>query len=271
MRTAASSERRACRVLDEARSSVRYRSHCKRDDAVLRGKIRALAEERVRWGCPQITRVLKRDHGVTDNHKRIERLYQAEGLQLARRKRKRPSWVTREPAVTPTRRNERWSMDFVHDGMVSHRRVKVLTIVDDFSKDSPAIEIASSITGRRVVEILEELAQWHPLPKEIVMDNGPEFRGMALDQWAYERGVKLRFIEPGKPVQNCFIESFNGKLRYECLDLHWFRNIEHAREEIEKWWIEYNTYRTHSSLGGITPMEFARRQSETGCQLIVGA
>lgn len=237
----------------------------------LRGKIRALAEVHPRWGCPQITRVLKRDEGVTDNHKRVERLYRLERLQLPRRRKKRASWVHREPAETPTRPNERWSMDFVHDGMASGRQVKVLSIVDDFSKKSPTIEIASSITGRRVVEVLEELAQWHPLPKEIVVDNGPEFRSIALDQWAYERGVKLRFIEPGKPVQNCFVESFNGKLRYECLDLHWFRNIEHAREEIEQWWIEYNTYRTHSSLGGITPAEFERRQSELGCQLIVGA
>jgi putative transposase len=122
-----------------------------------------------------------------------------------------------------------------------------------------------------LVDVLEELARSHPLPKEIVVDNGPEFRSAALDQWAYERKVKLRFIEPGKPVQNCFVESFNGKLRYECLDLHWFRNIEHAREEIEKWWVEYNTYRTHSSLGGITPAEFERRQSEARCQLLVGS
>ena len=237
----------------------------------LRGKIRAVAEERTRWGCPQITRVLRRDHGVMDNHKRIERLYGLEGLQLPRRRKKRTSWVQREPAKTPTRPNERWSMDFVHDGMASGRQVKVLSIVDDFSKKSPTIEIASSITGQRVVEVLEELAQWHPLPAEIVVDNGPEFRSVALDQWAYERGVKLRFIQPGKPVQNCFVESFNGKLRYECLDMHWFRSIEHAREVIETWWVEYNTYRPHSTAGGITPAEFKRRQSEAGCQQMVGA
>lgn len=258
-------------MLDEPRSSVRYQSHRQRDDTALRGKIRSLAEAHPRWGCPQITRVLKRDEDVRDNHKRIERLYGLEGLQLPKRKKKRASWVHREPTKTPTRPNERWSMDFVHDGTARGRQVKVLSIVDDFSKKSPTIEIASSITGRRVVEVLDELAQRHPLPKEIVVDNGPEFRSIALDQWAYERGVKLRFIEPGKPVQNCFVESFNGKLRYECLDLHWFRDIEHAREEIEKWWIEYNTYRTHSSLGGITPAEFERRQSEAGCQLMVGA
>lgn len=271
MRTATSSERRACRVLDEARSSVRYQSRCKRDDAALRGKIRSMAEAHPRWGCPQITRVLKRERGVKDNDKRIERLYGLERLQLPRRKKKRPSWVNREPAKTPTQPNERWSMDFVHDGMASGRQVKVLSIVDDFSKKSPTIYAASSITGRRVVEVLEELAQWHPLPKEIVVDNGPEFRSVALDQWAYERGVKLRFIDPGKPVQNCFVESFNGKLRYECLDLHWFRNIEHACEEIETWWIEYNTYRTHSSLGGLTPEAFEKRQSEAGCQQMAGA
>ncbi len=265
------SERRACRVLDEPRSSVRYQSRRQRDDEALRGKIRALAEAKPRWGCPQITRVLRRDHGVKDNHKRVERLYGLERLQLPRRKKKRAAWVQRKPVTAPTRPNERWSMDFVHDGTSNARQVKVLTIVDDFSKKSPAIHIASSIRGIHVVEVLKALGRWHPLPKEIVMDNGREFAGKALDQWAYESGVKLRFIEPGKPVQNCFVESFNGKLRYECLDLHWFRNIEHAREVIETWWVEYNTYRTHSSLGGITPAEFEKRRSEAGCQQMVGS
>jgi putative transposase len=213
---------------------------------------------------------LKREHGVKDNHKRIERVYREERLTLPRKRRKRPSWVVREPVEVPTAINERWSMVRArrHGGPA---QVKVLTIVDDFSKYSPRIEAASSITGRRVVEILEELAQSHALPKEIVVDNGPEFRSVALDQWAYERGVKLWFIEPVKPAQNCFIESFNGKLRYECLDLNWFRNVAHTQKEIEKWWDEYNTYRPHSSLGGMTPEEFVRRQSEAGCQLAVGS
>jgi len=212
--------------------------------------------------------VVLRREGFGDNHKRIERLYREERLQLEHRKKKRPSWVKRADVVvlTPTRPNERWSMDFVHDGMIGARTLKALTIVDHYSKESPAIEIDRSIPGWRVVQVLQRLAEEHPLPREIVVDNGPEFRSLALDQWAHERGVRLRFIAPGKPVQNAFIESFNGRLRDECLNQHWFRSIEEAKREVSAWRVDYNTNRPHSSLGGLTPSEFLGRQSEGMCQ-----
>jgi putative transposase len=229
--------------------------------------MRELSQERSRWGLPMLTVVLRRE-GFVDNHKRIERLYREERLQLEHRKKKRPSWVKRAEVVvlTPTRPNERWSMDFVHDGMIGAKTLKALTIVDDYSKESPAIEIDTSIPGWKVVEVLERLAETHALPREIVTDNGPEFRSLALDQWAHERGIRLRFIDPGKPAQNAFIESFNGRFRDECLNQHWFRSIEEAKREIEAWRIDYNTNRPHSSLGGLTPMEFLSRQSGGMCQ-----
>jgi putative transposase len=215
--------------------------------------------------------VLRRD-GVTDNHKRIERVYREERLQLEHRKKKRPSWVERAEIVvlTPSWPNERWSMDFVHDGLIGMRRLKALTIVDDYSKESPAIEVAGSIRGWNVVDVLDRLADERPLPREIVMDNGPEFRSLALDQWAHERGIRLRFIAPGKPVQNAFIESFNGKFRDECLNQHWFRSLEEAKQVVEEWRVDYNLNRPHSSLGGLTPMEFLSRQPEEQCQLMRG-
>jgi putative transposase len=158
---------------------------------------------------------------------------------------------------SPQRTNQRWSMDFVTDSIVTGRRFRALAIVDDYSRECPAIEVDTSLGGRRVVGVLERLALTRGLPEAITMDNGPEFVGRALDEWAYRTGVKLNFIRPGKPIENAFAESFNGRLRDECLNTNWFMNLNHAREIIEDWRMDYNEVRPHSSLKGNTPKEYA--------------
>ena len=212
--------------------------------------------------------VLLRREGIMDNHKRIERIYREEGLQVRRRKQKRVARVaSRRVVEVPETPNERWSMDFVHDSLMTGRQFKVLTIVDDFSKESPATVAGHSISGHHVVEVLETLGEQRPLPREIVMDNGPEFTSLALDQWAHRNGVHLRFITPGRPVENCFIESFNGRFRDECLNENWFLDMKDAKRKIEAWRVDYNTTRPHSSLGQLTPEEFL---NQLECQLQTG-
>ncbi len=154
-------------------------------------------------------------------------------------------------------------MDSDHDGLASSRTFRCLTLVVDFTREYPHIEVARSIPGARVTRVLDYLAWSRRLPEELVVDNGPEFRGLDMDRWAHERGVALRFIEPGKPVQNCFIESFNGSFRDECLNEHWFVNLEDAKRKIEARRTEYNTFRPHSSLGQMTPAAFAAKHDET--------
>jgi len=159
----------------------------------------------------------------------------------------------------PARVNERWSMDFVSDGLSNGRRFRTLNIIDDFSRECPVIEVDTSLPGTRVVRILERLAETRGLPQAIVVDNGPELISKALDEWAYRNRVRLHFIEPGKPVQNAFVESFNGKFRDECLNEHWFTSLADAQQIIEAWRIDYNTKRPHSALAYATPEEFASR------------
>lgn len=246
-----------------ARSTCRYRGR-EQDDSRLRERLLELAGDHRRYGTPRLIVLLRRE-GIMDNHKRIERIYREEGLQVRRRKRKQTCRSARVPLVdVPDRPNQRWSMDFVHDGLASSATFRSLTLVDDFTRECPHIEVARSIPGARVTRVLDFLAWSRGLPDEIVVDNGPEFRGLDMDRWAHEHGVALRFIEPGKPVQNCFIESFNGSYRDECLNEHWFVNLDDARRKIEAWRQEYNTFRPHSSLGNLTPAEFAAKFEESG-------
>jgi putative transposase len=163
----------------------------------------------------------------------------------------------------PKRTNERWSMDFVTDSIVTGRRFRALAIVDDYSRECPAIEVDTSLGGRRVVGVLDRLAEIRGLPEIITIDNGPEFAGRALDEWAYRRGVKLSFIRPGKPIENAYIESFNGRFRDECLNTNWFLSLKHARDVIEEWRSDYNEVRPHSSLKGFTPKEYAVMTANT--------
>ena len=193
------------------------------------------------------------------NRKLTYRLYREAGLAVRRRKRKRIGPFERRPLPKPTAANRSWSMDFVSDGLADGRRLRCLAIVDDCTRECVAIEVDTSITGTRVKAVLERLADTRGLPRSITVDHGPEFEGQVLDAWAYQTNVQLSFIRPGKPNENAYIESFNGKFRDECLNEHWFITMAQARHAIEAWRIEYNTERPHSSLGDLTPEEYAER------------
>jgi putative transposase len=220
--------------------------------------MRALAHRWPRFGYRRLGVMLEREKMVA-NHKRIYRLYTEEGLKVRRKRKKLRSQVRTAPMLVPTRVNERWSMDFMSDCLATGRRFRTLNIVDDLTRECPAIEVDTSLPGARVARVLDRLAILRGLPHTIVIDNGSEFTGRALDAWANKHGVKLHFIDPGKPVQNAYVESFNGKFRDECLDLHWFTDLADAKEKIESWRVEYNRVRPHSSLGDATPEAFAER------------
>jgi len=253
--------RKTCLLVGLSRASYDYKPVADRDDK-LRERIRELAHQRRRFGCPRIHILLRRE-GLVINHKRTERIYREEGLSLRKRRRKKTAARTRVILPVPERTNERWSMDFVTDSMVTGRRFRALVIVDDYSRECPAIEVDTSLGGFRVVGVLERLRETRGLPEVITIDNGPEFAGKALDEWAYSRGVKLNFIRPGKPIENAFAESFIGRLRDECLNENWFMSLKHARDIIENWRIDYNEDRPHGSLGGLSPNEFAGNTGKT--------
>jgi putative transposase len=252
-RTAAElSERQACRFLGVARSSQRYAPA--RDDTELRERLETLAVLKPRWGYRRLHWLLGRE-GTRVNRKRVQRVYRLAELHVRRRKRKRVS-RPRVPAPVPTQPNERWSMDFVGDTLGSGRTFRVFTLVDDYSRESPGLLVDVSLGAERLTQFLDDL----PLrPTVLVCDNGPEFTSQHFDQWAHARGITLRFIRPGKPIENCYIESFNGRLRDECLNQHWFLSLRDARRTIERWRIEYNTARPHGGLAQSTPLEFANR------------
>jgi len=251
------SERRACRLMTLQRSTKQYQSQPDKDEP-LRTRMRELAEERPRWGAPFLHAVLRRE-GCVVNHKRTERVYQELGLSLRRRKRrKRPSHL-RVVMAEPSRPNERWSMDFIFDQMLTGRRMKCLSIGDDFTREALVLEAAHSLTGDDLADILDRLIEGRSAPVSIVCDNGPEFTSAALDRWAHKAAVKLDFITPGKPVQNAFRESFLGKFRNECLNQHLFHDLNDARRKIESWRIDYSENRPHSSLNYETPNTVARR------------
>ena len=254
------SERHACRLLGLRRSTHRYRAR-KGRDAALRMRLKELAARRMRFGYRRLTAMLLRE-GMPANHKQVYRLYREEGLAMRIRQRRRIRWsgVVVKPAASQP--NERWSMDFVTDCVSSGKVIRMLTIVDDCTRECPAIEVDTSLGGLRVRRVLDRMASERGLPETIVVDNGPEFRGRALAAWSEERGVRLEFIQPGKPVQNAYIESFNGRLRDECLNANWFTSLSDARGKIETWRQDYNEHRPHSSLNYLPPAEFARIAAE---------
>lgn len=253
------SERRACRVLAVWRSSWRYRRR-RTEDPALRERLRELALQRRRFGYRRLQVLLRRE-GWAVNHKRIYRLYREEGLLVRRRKRKRAAGLARVPLATPQRANQGWSMDFLTDALVSGRRFRLLTVVDDYTREALAIEVDTSLPGLRARRVLEQLSASRGRPEWIVVDNGPEFSGRVLDQWVFANGIRLHFITPGKPVENAYVESFNGKLRDECLNENWFGSLLEARAVIEAWRVDYNCIRPHSALGYRTPEEFAAEQA----------
>lgn len=256
------SERRACSVIGLARSVARYRSR-RRDDAELRARLRELAGQHRRFGYLRLHALLRRE-GLVINRKKTYRLYKADDLAVRRRPRRRPPERERLRLVVPGRRNQRWSMDFASDALWTGRRFRCLCVVDDATRESPALLPDFSIGGERVVRVLDELAARHGLPEEIVLDNGPEFTGRALFAWSARTGVRLRFIQPGKPIQNAFVESFIGRFRDECLNQHWFGSLAEARRIIAAWRQHYNRERPHSALGYQPPEQFARRLGAPG-------
>ncbi len=245
------------------RSSYRYRSVAD-EQAVLRIRIRDLAQARVSYGYRRLHVLLQRE-GWQVNHKRVYRLYKEEGLMMRpRRPRRHVSACRRVEKATAHRPNESWSMDFMSDELYNGQRIKLLTLVDNFTRESLAIEVDERLGGHRVVEVLMQVAETRGLPETINLDNGPEFTSRRLDQWAFLSGVKLDFSRPGKPTDNAFIESFNGRFRQECLNENWFLSLEDAREKVETWRLHYNGERPHGALGNLTPMEYA---AAGGCNL----
>jgi putative transposase len=248
------SERRGCRIVGLARSVQQYHP-VGRNDAVVVDRLRVLAAENRRYGYLRLHALLRRE-GLVLNRKRTYRLYRDQGLQVrTRRRRKLPRRDRLAPRV-PERPMQRWSLDFMSDQLADYRRFRILNIVDDYSRFCPGQIVDVSISGARLARFLDELALVYGLPEEIVLDNGPEGTSRAMFEWSQRSGVRLRFIEPGRPVQNAFVESFNGRLRDECLNQHWFLSLHHAREEIATWRRHYNTERPHSALGYRTPTEF---------------
>ena len=247
------SERRACGLVGLGRSTCRYETR-RAEWPALRERLHALAAERRRFGYRRLYILLRRE-GYRVNLKRVYRLYRDDGLAVRRRRRRRR--VARgTPLAGPTRINERWSLDFLLDTLEDGRRVRLLAVVDDFTRTCLAIEVDTSIGGRRVVEVLQRLVETRARPAVLITDNGPEFVGRALDAWAYAQGIRLHFIEPGKPNQNAYVESFNGRFRDECLNEHWFLSLAHTRQIVEAWRLDYNAVRPHSSLGNVSPTEF---------------
>jgi len=249
------SVRRTCRALGFSRSSWNYKSR-RAPQKELVARLRALASKRKRWGYRMLHALLRRE-GRAINHKRVYRLYCLEGLAVRHKARKRMARGPRVVPPLPTRPNERWSMDFVSDFTWSGRRYRILVVIDEFTREALALIVDSSFSGARVGRELDVIAAARGFPTASVVDNGPEFTSKALDAWAYRTGVELDFIRPGKPVDNAFVESFNGKLRNECLNQHWFHDLDEVREIVEAWRIDFNTVRPHSSLDGMTPSEYA--------------
>lgn len=248
------SERRACRLLGFPRSSQRYEPRADRNEA-LRAKLRELAGRRRRWGYRQLHRVLRRDEPV--NHKRVYRLYREEGLALPRRRRRKLKRPGRQGPEHPKKCHELWAMDFVHDSLVDGRSLRALTVLDVYSRQCLAIEVDLSLPAVRVTRVLDRIIETTGVPDQIRVDNGPEFVSREMARWAQNHRVDLDHIQPGKPTQNAFIESFNGTFREECLNENWFERLVQARTTIEQYRIDYNEVRPHSSLGGLTPTEFA--------------
>lgn len=250
------SERRACALAMCSRSLYRYESRLD-PRTELRGRIREIAHTRVRFGYRRVHVMLERE-GWRANHKLVYRLYREEGLALRRKRPKRHvSAVHREARTQPTGPNEAWSMDFVADQLVQGTRFRALTVVDIFTKECLAIEVGQSLKGENVVAVLRRVALQRGVPKTIFCDNGSEFVGRALDLWAYVNKVRIDFSRPGKPTDNAHVESFNGRLRDECLNSHWFVSMVDAKREIETWRRDYNEGRPQEALGNRTPKEFA--------------
>jgi putative transposase len=250
------SERRACKLLQCCRMTMRYAS-VRSDDAMLRDRMKAIAHERRRFGYRRIHVLLRRE-GISVNHKRLFRLYREEKLSVRKRSGRKRALGTRAPMLVPLLPNQRWSLDFVSDQFTDCRRFRVLTVIDDCTRECIALVADTSLSGRRVARELHQIISQRGSPKMIVSDNGTEFTSNAILNWAEEAKIEWHYIAPGKPQQNGFIESFNGKLRDEKLNDTLFSSLHQARVELATWRNDYNHHRPHSGLGWLTPSEFAK-------------
>ncbi len=250
------SERRACRVIGTDRASVRYQA-LRPDDDALRERLKELAQRRRRFGYRRLHVLLRRE-GQLVNRKRVQRLYREERLNVRRRGGRKRAIGTRRPIKVPLVANQRWSLDFIHDQLTDGRRFRILAIVDDCTRECLALVADTSISGRRVARELDNTIRQRARPDSIVSDNGTELTSNAILSWVDETGLEWHYIAPGKPQQNAFIESFNGRLRDELLNETLFRSLPHARAVLEAWRRDYNEARPHSKLGWMTPRDYAR-------------
>ena len=252
------SQRKACRLIGIAPKVYRYQQQAR--DTPLRNRLRELSSQRRRFGYRRLHLLLQRE-GWGMNIKKLYRIYKEEGLTVRKRGGRKRALGTRAPMDTPSRPNQRWSLDFVSDSLNHGRRFRILTVIDDYSRECLACVVDTSLSGMRVVRELDSIALARGYPDTIVSDNGTELTSNAMLNWQQYKQVNWHYIAPGKPMQNGFIESFNGKLRDECLNEHLFDGLIHAKSIIAKWKDDYNQHRPHSALNGLTPMEFVRNNS----------
>jgi putative transposase len=251
-------EKKACNLIGISRSSYRYIPQLPCDDT-LKERMRDLAYKKPRYGVRRLHVLLKKE-GLVVNHKKTERIYRQEGLAIRIKTKKKLPPSVRLTLCVPVRINQQWAIDFVHDNIGSGRRFRCLSLLDVYSRECLAIHTDTSISGKTVTDILQRFVETRGAPEVITTDNGPEFTSKVFTSWAYEKGIRIFFIRPGKPMENAFVESFQGKLRDECLNLNWFNSLTDAQKRIESWRLEYNTERPHSSLDDLSPFEFINRQ-----------
>ena len=268
------SQRRACSVIDADRTSVRYQSR-RPDDGAIRHRLRELAAQRRRFGYRRLHVLLRRE-GIGMNHKKLRRLYTEERLQVRRRGGHKRALGTRAPLTVPQGRNQRWSLDFLSDALIDGRRFRILAVVDDFTRECLCLVADTSLSGARVARELDLVMARRGRPTGCLSDNGTELTSMAILNWCQEHRIEWHYIAPGKPTQNAFIESFNGRLRDELLNEVLFTSLAHARAALAEWMIDYNTFRPHSALGWLTPAEYANhsdrcKQRSSGAALSTGS
>ena len=251
------SERRACTILGVDRTSMRY-AHRRSDDGDLRSRLREIALERRRFGYRRLGIMLARE-GIVMNHKKLLRLYREENLRVRRRRGRKRAMGTRAPMTLPQGPNQRWSLDFVSDTLVCSRRIRILAVVDDFTRENLTLVVDTSLSGARVARELDAIIAARGKPLMIVSDNGTELTSLAILSWAQDRQIEWHYIAPGKPQQNGYVESFNGRLRDECLNETLFASLGHARSVLHSWRDDYNHVRPHSGIGGLAPADAARR------------
>ena len=254
------SQRRACSLVGLDRKSFRYVSR-RPDDDTIRKRLRELASRRRRFGYRRL-HILPRREGVEMNHKKLYRLYREERLTVRKRGGRKRALGTRVPMAIPRGPNQRWSLDFVSDALMDSRRFRILCVIDDFSRECLATAVDNSISGVRVARELDRIAEMRGYPCMVVSDNGTELTSNAILRWQEERGVEWHYIAPGRPMQNGLVESFNGRLRDECLNEHLFDSYGQAKKIVEAWRHDYNNHRPHTSLDGLTPMQYATRSQQ---------